>query len=148
MSNKIVALLVCVLLMFMGLMGAGFYFMWSKMATLEKAPAVQHGEEDILTGPIYKLDTFIVNLADPGGNRFLRVTMDLELRNQNVAETIEKSLSQIRNGILMVLPTKTIEDLSSIDGKKQLRDEIIDKLNDFLRRGSVTNIYFTEFVIQ
>jgi flagellar basal body-associated protein FliL len=29
-----------------------------------------------------------------------------------------------------------------------LRDELIARMNSILRRGSVTNIYFTEFVVQ
>jgi len=40
------------------------------------------------------------------------------------------------------------EDISSLEGKIALRDEIIAKLNSFLKSGTITNLYYTEFVIQ
>ena len=98
---------------------------------------------------VYSLDTFIVNLADKGGRRFLRVTMDLELKDESLAGEIDKRLSQIRDSILMIIPTKRFEDINSVEGKIALSDEIMTKLNSFLKDGSsITNIYFVEFVIQ
>ncbi|MDL1983696.1 MAG: flagellar basal body-associated FliL family protein [Deltaproteobacteria bacterium] len=97
---------------------------------------------------VYSLDTFIVNLADKGGRRFLRVTMDLELKDESLAGEIDKRLSQIRDSILMIIPTKRFEDINRVEGKIALSDEIMTKLNSFLKDGSITNIYFVDFVIQ
>ena len=42
--------------------------------------ASERAEKKVPTmGPIRSLDTFIVNLADPLGKRYLKVKMDLEL---------------------------------------------------------------------
>jgi flagellar protein FliL len=48
----------------------------------------------------------------------------------------------------MILPTKTYEDVSTTDGKIALRKQIMEKINSLMTKGSVTNIYFTEFVVQ
>ncbi len=98
--------------------------------------------------PVYSLDTFIVNLADKDGRRYLRVTMDLELNDKSLVGEIEKRLSQIKHSILMIIPTKRFEDINSVKGKIALRNEIMTGLNSFLKNGSITNIYFIEFVVQ
>ncbi len=74
--------------------------------------------------------------------------MDLELKDESLAGEIDKRLSQIKDSILMIVPTKRFEDINSVEGKIALRDEIMTKLNSLLKDGSITNIYFIEFVIQ
>ena len=128
--------------------GAVYFFMpkAEKEPEAEKVPVPENNTEVIR--PVYSLDTFIVNLADKGGRRFLRIRMDLELKDESFAEEIDKRLSQIRDSILMIIPTKKFEDINSIEGKIFLRDEIMTKLNSFLKDVIITNIYFVEFVIQ
>jgi flagellar FliL protein len=155
MSNKILILLIGVLMVLMLGMGGGLFLMWNKLSTINVPGNAnaggQPGQEGTLEQPlgtIYALDTFIVNLADKGGNRYLRITMDLELGNPELESEIEKRLPQIRDSILMILPSKRFEDISPIEGKIALRDEILQTLNGFLVQGEITNIYFKEFVVQ
>ena len=160
MSNKILIILIGVMMVFILGMGGGLFMMWNKLSVLsaqtaeivkEKSGEDGAGDEipiEQMLGPIYALDTFIVNLANKGGNRYLRVTMDLELDNKNLENEVSKRLPQVRDSILMILPTKRVEDLSSVEGKTSLRDEILGKVNSFLAQGKITNIYFKEFVIQ
>jgi flagellar FliL protein len=90
----------------------------------------------------------IVNLADHGGKRYLRVTMALELSDPEAATTIESRLPQVRDAILMILPTKTYDEVSTTEGKIALRSEVMEKINSLMTKGRVNNIYFTEFVVQ
>jgi flagellar FliL protein len=124
---------------------AATFVVWNKISS-ENEKAAKKNIKKIIS--MYPLEAFIVNLADKGGKRFLRVAMHLELEDKNLAGEIDKRLSQIRNRILMILPTKRFEDISSTEGKIALRDEIMTKLNSLLKDGSITNIYFVEFVIQ
>ncbi len=154
MSNKILVLLIGVLMVLMLGLGGGLFMMWNKLSTLNTQGVANAGEQpdqaasiEQPLGPIFALDTFIVNLADKGGNRYLRVTMDLELGNPELESEIEKRLPQVRDGILMILPTKRFEDISTVQGKMALRDEVLETLNGFLAQGKITNIYFKEFVV-
>ena len=63
-------------------------------------------------------------------------------------EELDKRLPQLRDAILMILPTKQYADISSTAGKIALRDEIMARLNSYLKKGQITTIYFTEFVVQ
>ena len=155
MSNKIVFLLIGVLMLLMLGLGGGLYMMWNKLSalnaqTMTNAVNNPDMEENIehLPGPIFSLDTFIVNLADKGGNRYLRITMDLELENPDLEGEITKRLPQVRDSILMILPTKRFEDISTVQGKTTLRDQIMEIINGFLAQGKITNIFFKEFVVQ
>ena len=48
----------------------------------------------------------------------------------------------------MILPTKRFEDISTVQGKTTLRDQIMETINGFLAQGKITNIFFKEFVVQ
>ena len=155
MSNKLVFLLIGVLMLLMLGLGGGLFMMWNKLSALNTQAVANAGNNPDLEkaiehplGPIFSLQTFIVNLADKGGNRYLRVTMDLELGNPELEAEINKRLPQVRDSILMILPSKQFEDIASMEGKIALRDEIIAKLNSLFARTVVTNTFFTEFVVQ
>ena len=164
MSNKVLIIIVAIFVLMIAAMGAGFFILWKQMDNAvaqvqqqnsgeeksEEAPP----EEEVTMGPLYKLDTLIVNLADQGGKRYLRITMELELKpaenieaNDAISE-LEKRMPQIRDTVLMILPTKQYADIATTAGKIALRDEIMAKLNTFLKKGQINTIYFTEFVVQ
>ena len=146
-------LLVTVLLVLTIGLAAGFLMVWNKLSDLNAmgntAVAAQDGQvQNAQLGPLFSLDTFIVNLADTGRSRYLRVTMDLELAFPTDAGKLQKKLPQVRDSILMILPSKQFDDIASMEGKMALRDEIIAKINGLFTRNVVTNIFFTEFVVQ
>lgn len=152
-SKKLMLIIIIVSLVFMGIMGAGFYVLWNKVAPpdpevqLDPEQAEEDKEADKIR-PVYSLSTFVVNLADRGGSRFLRTTLDLELTDEATVEEVKQRLPQIRNAVLMIIPSKTSKEIKTTEGKTAMRDEVMEQLNSFLKSGSVTNIYFTEFVIQ
>ena len=155
MSNKLLFIVLGVVLLLVVGMGGGLFMMWSKMsaintqiATAAEAKDGQKATDPVMIGPIMALDTFIVNLADAGGKRFLRVTIDLELSNPEMQDEMKTRLPQVRDAILMILPTKHFDDISSTEGKMTLRDELLASLNEFLTTGQINNIYFKEFVVQ
>jgi len=147
MTRKKLIIFIIIPLIFVSV-GAVFFVVWNKTSFFSsQTEKVPENNSEVIRS-VYSLDTFIVNLADKGGRRFLRVTMDLELKDESLAGEIDKRLSQIRDSILMIIPTKRFEDINSVEGKIALSDEIMTKLNSFLKDGSITNIYFVDFVIQ
>jgi flagellar FliL protein len=155
MSNKILILLIGVLVVLMLGLGGGLFMMWNKLSAMNTQGMANANEQlgqniapEQPLGPIFSLETFIVNLADKGGKRYLRVSMDLELDNKEMEEELQKRLPQVRDSILMILPTKRFEDINSADGKISLRNEMVEELNRFLTTGRISNIYFKEFVVQ
>lgn len=148
-------------------LGGGGYFAWlnffqpappqeqaAPAEQQEAAPAAtatpqgktQQPEEPL--GVMVSLDPFIVNLAGSKGKRFLKVTMTLELNAPEVHAEVNENKEKIIDSILVLLSSKTFEEVYSVQGKFKLKDEITTRVNRFLLMGHVKDVYFTEFVIQ
>ena len=129
--------------------------MWNKLAAVSAQAAAPESDKNAekakpeQMGKVVSLDTFIVNLADPGANRYLRVTMDLEVTGgKTPEEEVTRRTAQLRDTILMILPTKKFSDIISTEGKSALREELLSALNAHLASSKIARIYFKEFVIQ
>lgn len=99
-------------------------------------------------GILYPLDTFTVNLKSDAGRRYLKATISLELNGQELSMELDKKAPVIRDRIIRILTSKTLEEISSKKGKQKVSEQIIDTLNAMISDGSIKGIYFTEFVIQ
>jgi flagellar FliL protein len=130
-------------------LGGGGFVSWK---TFLNPPAEESKEEaapvTIEMGPTYPLETFIVNLAGAAGERYLKVRMELELKESSLVPQLEQRTPQIRDTVLLLLSSKTFDDIATFRGKTKLRNEITSRLNAVLPPASIKKIYFTEFVVQ
>ena len=99
-------------------------------------------------GTLYPLDTFTVNLKSDSGRRYLKVTISLELEGKELSKELDAKTPVLRDRIIRILSSKTLEEVSSRKGKEKLSGQIMDTLNSMLTDGQIKGIYFTEFVIQ
>jgi flagellar FliL protein len=99
-------------------------------------------------GPMYPMDQFIVNLLSDRGSRYLKVSMDLELENEEMTAELDTKKAVFRHLIIRLLSSKTFEDVATAKGKDRVKNEILDKLNEVLSDGEIVNIFFTDFVVQ
>ena len=106
------------------------------------------GEGSASSGSIFKLEPFIVNLQDNSGTRYLKLTVNLEVSSNTPASELESKSGQIRDSLIILLSSKSYADVGTVEGKYQLRDEILQRVNQYLAHGKVKTAYFTEFVIQ
>jgi len=98
------------------------------------------------------LDPFVVNLADPRGDQFLRIGIDLGLERASEEHkgTGQSELpnARARDTILMVLTTCNADDLMAPAGKAKLKDELTKALREHVPELGVQEVYFTEFLLQ
>jgi len=99
-------------------------------------------------GILYPLDTFTVNLKSDAGRRYLKVTMSLELEGEELSLELDAKSPVLRDRIIRILTSKTLEEISSKKGKQKVSTQIMDTLNAMISDGTINGIYFTEFVIQ
>ena len=99
-------------------------------------------------GILYPLDTFTVNLKSDSGRRYLKVTMSLELEGEELSLELDAKTPVLRDRIIRILTSKTLEEISSKKGKAKVESQIMDTLNAMISDGKIKGIYFTEFVIQ
>ncbi len=139
------------------ILAAGGYIGWTKFIkqpaeakeTVGKTASVQQSEQSgDSIGQVFDLETFLVNLADRGGKRYLKTKISLELSSELAVEEATARMPQLRDGILLLLSSKSMEEIQGIEGKIALRSELVMRVNQILKQGKVRNLYFTEFVIQ
>jgi flagellar FliL protein len=103
----------------------------------------KHGESKTA---LVALDAFVLNLSEQG--RFLKLSLQFELADaQNQAMVTDKT-PQLRDAIITLVSSKTVESVSSPEGKMQLKDELLLRANQAVGKDVFKNLYFTEFVMQ
>lgn len=109
-----------------------------------------HGAAGAAAGvsTVFTLEPFIVNIYDGQELRYLKVKVELEMSNPAVKPELEGRLAAIRDAILVVLTTKTLQEIQDAQGKNQLREEIVTAISKIVAQGKVSKVYFTDFVVQ
>lgn len=128
----------------------------AKERSVQSAPRQTYSDSDISgdsrslaeIGILYPLDTFTVNLKSDSGRRYLKVTMSLELDGEELSIELDAKSAVLRDRIIRILTSKTLEEISSKKGKAKVTNQIMDILNSMIVDGRIKGIYFTEFVIQ
>ena len=151
--------------LFLALIGVAFFILWGKQFNFnfetEKDAANEAVQE---TGEIYSLEHIVVELAgrylkveeneNEGpprigtGKKYLRITVDLELKNKTMREDLEKQLPQIRGAVSEIASSKNARDIETTKGKTSFQDEIAGRLNSILGEEGVSKVFFADFIIQ
>lgn len=149
-KSKLIPILIVVFVLLAG-GGAGGYWMYTQRSGQPKEAA----EEAPPKPGIVELEPFVVNLADEGGNRFLRVNMTLLLWDEEQAKEFEEdpvSGARIRSAVLELLSLQYAAPLITPEGKEELKKAIAERATEVLGHGEhalkVTDVLFVEFVVQ
>jgi flagellar protein FliL len=105
-------------------------------------------QRELEPGPVMELDPFLLNLADRDELRFLKVSIKLELDRPEEQTDFNAKIPAIRDSLLVLLSSKESQLLRSVNGKRRVREEIMARVNTVMSRGKITNVYFTDFIIQ
>ena len=96
---------------------------------------------------VYTMEPFTVNL-NGRPKRTIRMEMSIEMLSEEGFEELIREGGKARDEIVNILNTKRFEDLESIQGKLFLKDQIARRVNTYLDKGVVKDIYFSDFVVQ
>lgn len=101
-------------------------------------------------GIIYEFGTVLVNPLGTEGRRYIKVGINLELRNKSLIKSIDKAKPMLQHQFIITLSSKTIDEISSPEGKlalqKELKENFISALG--LSQEDIYQVYFSEFVVQ
>lgn len=124
---------------------------------------------------VVTLEPFVVNLAD--SQHFLKVTIALrydpalldpepvveeegeaaggggaggEHIDHNLPDKLLDRVPMINDAIIHILSSKRTEDVLTLEGKEELKEELLDAVNEAtgLEEGPIVAIYFNEFIVQ
>jgi flagellar FliL protein len=129
--------------------GAAYWFTGSAAEDKTAAPKAEPVKPPVFV----MMDSFTVNLQpEDGVDQYLQLAFSLQVADQATVDQIKLYMPQVRSRLLMLLSSKKASELSTVDGKKKLSDEIIAQVKQpFSPQGkpqAVTGVFFTSFVIQ
>lgn len=103
----------------------------------EEVPAAAAQAAAPKTPPTFlAMENMVVNLADPGGDRFAQVGITLELADAKTAELLRTYMPSIRSSVLLLVSQHTTDELLTREGKEKLAVDI--------RREALRPLGFTE----
>lgn len=107
-----------------------------------------HGGATAAVASMYPLEPFIVNIYDGQELRYLKVKVEIEMASPEVKTDLDARVAPIRDTILVLLSAKTLQDIQDVQGKNQLKEEILTSINKIIPPGKIAKVYFTDFVVQ
>jgi len=95
---------------------------------------------------------FVVNFDAKGVMRFLQVSIQVMTRDHDTSELIKLHDPKIRNNMLLLLGSQTLDTISTVEAKEELRkkalETIVKIIEDEGGEGKkVEDLYFTSFVM-
>jgi flagellar FliL protein len=143
-KSKLVPILMGVVFLLLAGGGAAAYWMYGS--------AGEEGVEPPSPSPgVVTLDPFVVNLADEGNRRFLRVHLNLLTWDEHQAEELEEDQvghARIRSSILELLSLQYAAPLMTPQGKEELKEAIAERAEAAVEHLEITDVLFVEFVVQ
>ena len=111
------------------------------------APPPKKTEEKF--GHVVGLDSVVVNLAQSEGRRYLKVTVQLEVaEDERVVKEVESRKPQLADLLVNTLTKKTLAEVTAPDALDRLRNEIQERAGQGLGQDRIRRVFITEFVVQ
>src|SRR5574343_1886059 len=102
--------------------------------------------------PIFeKVEPFVVNLSGGPTAPMLQLEMQAELYDEHAKTNFKAYMPKIRSAVILLLSSKSEEEVASAEGKVKLRAQIKRIMNesmDAAEEEPVESVLFTSFIIQ
>ncbi|MGE4553767.1 MAG: flagellar basal body-associated protein FliL [Desulfovibrionaceae bacterium] len=153
-------IIIAVVLLLIG--GAAFFFKDKIMAMVgmgqpaaQEQPAADAAAQDVPAdmGPNFKgewatIAPFVANLNDPLGKRYIRIGLNVQLRDKKALEDFNGAEIQVKDMLIRLLGGKQPQDMMGPKNSLALEQEIVSRLNQIIGNGKVVNIFFSEYLMQ
>ena len=131
-KKKLIIIVAAVLLLGGGGGGGAWFMMKGKHSAEGEAQAkpvkkeVRHADKG--APPVFlPLDSFVVNLRNQttqSNDQFLQTEMTLRLAGPEVVDEVKQHMPEVRNRVLMLLSSKTAQELLTPEGKTKLAESV------------------------
>ncbi len=99
-------------------------------------------------GPLVELGTLVVNLKEPTGDRYLKAKINLELDGEETRAEVEARMSAIKYQLTMLLSGQRVADVQGPEAMESLRKSMKRRANAVISKGSVTEVWPEEWIVQ
>jgi flagellar protein FliL len=99
-------------------------------------------------GPMEKIDDLVIQLRNPEFDRYVKISFELELKNERDVDVVRSRQAQIRDAIISYLSDRTYEELRGSSGLQRVKVALTKKVNQIVKSERVRALYITDFVVQ
>lgn len=82
------------------------------------------------------------------GDHFIKLDFNIQVSNKDAKDELEKRSFQVKNAVIYTVSGMTPQDLQDQAGLSNLENMVKNKINSFLKSGTVTHVYTTEKIVQ
>ncbi|HTD06458.1 flagellar basal body-associated protein FliL [Undibacterium sp.] len=148
-KKKLIIIIAAAVVLLAGAGGGAAMFLSKKSAVGKEK---EHKAEPAKAPVFIPMEPFTVNLQSEGGDKYLQVTMTLQVPDEETVNLIKLNMPQVRSRLLMLLSSKDATEILSGEGKAKLIDEIMAQASlPFSPKGEpqkISGVFFTSFVVQ
>ncbi len=141
-NHKMLTLIIALVIIITGVASFTFFTYFS---VAENSEEEEFKIEDIRS--TYKVGDFVVNITDNSRINFIRASLVFEIEDNNLIEELEKRKSQLRDRIITTLRSQN-ESILKEANAQTIKNIIKNEINKILKSGEITNVWFTELVVQ
>jgi len=142
-NYKMLTLIIVLVIIITGVASFTFFTYFSVAENSEEKEEFKI--EDIRS--TYMVGDFVVNITDNSRINFIRASLVFEIEDNNLIEELEKRKPQLRDTIITTLRSQN-ETILKEANAQTIKSIIKNEVNKILKSGEITNVWFTELVVQ
>jgi len=96
----------------------------------------------------HAIENLVLNPAGSNGTRFLMVSATFELKDSGIENQMKEHDAEVRDHILSILGKKTVDELTDIAQREQIKKDVLESVGTLFEKGAVKKVFFGQFVIQ
>jgi len=109
-------------------------------------PKTEKGLEN--SSVTHAIENLVLNPAGSNGTRFLMVSATFELKDTGTENQMKEHDAEVRDHILSILGKKTVDELTDITQREQIKKDVLESVGSLFEKGAVKKVFFGQFVIQ
>lgn len=97
---------------------------------------------------VFRAGTLVVNINETSGRRYLRTTLELATVSAKEGRRLEEQRTPLLDAAIGVLSARPLDELLDPSKRESLKGQLRARLNSAVGGEPITQVFFTEFVIQ
>lgn len=139
-------IIVAGVLIFLLALGASYFIMKSLMSPLMPKQS-KNTTQAIAADQLVSVGDFTTNINDAAGTRYIKVEIYVQLSDTKVKDSVNTDMPIIKDSILTILSSQTVADLD-VSNRDKLKQEMKKDINSKIGSNVISNVYFTDFIMQ
>ncbi len=137
-----------ILLLVGGAVAAFFLGAFDGSGSAEAGASQKEEKNKPSLGPLLNIDNLVVNIMHKETPRFLKIGIALEAKDAKSGANIQSRMPQITDSVLLLVGNKDFDEIKDLQGKLQLKVDLLSRINALLGTDDLKDVFFTDFVVQ